>query len=140
MKWAFYHEKKHKKFYDTHPDLASKLIEKYANERLDDEIKYKNRFEPLIDVILTCTAIFFLLCAILGPIISLSYQILKYLKTGFWPSLSIIDIMKYFEINWATSPNDWFGLWQILNFLNFSILIFFFSFFILLGIYYKNTK
>lgn len=63
-----------------------------------------------------------LLClSIFCPFFVIGYQIFLYLKNGFWQSLSIIDVLSYFNIPWAVWPNDWIGLWKVLNFINISI-------------------
>ena len=36
----------------------------------------------------------------------------------YWQALSIIDIMVAFQNQWAILPNDWVGLWKILNNIN----------------------
>lgn len=66
----------------------------------------------------------FLLCCTLG------YQIYLFLKTGLWVGFSIIDALDYFNILWAKQPDNWRGIWNILNCLNPSYLFSFITIFI----------
>jgi len=43
------------------------------------------------------------------------WQILRYLKVGEWPSLSVIDVMRSLKIEWAYAPDAWIGVHKILN-------------------------
>lgn len=61
---------------------------------------------------------------IFAPLLILGYQFYVYLKTGYWQTLSIIDVMQYYEISWALSPGDWYELWNILNMINISVPVF----------------
>jgi len=67
-----------------------------------------------------------------SPIFILGFQIINYLKKGFWEPLSLIDILQYFHINWALWPTNWIGLWKILNVLNASVPIIFLCLMILM--------
>ena len=80
-----------------------------------------------------------LLIGILAPICIFGYQILTYLKTGFWQSISVINVMQYYGIKWAFVPNDWLGLWKLLNMVNISVPIFIIFSWISYG-FYNNQK
>jgi hypothetical protein len=43
------------------------------------------------------------------------YQVYSYLRFGSWLPFSVIDLMVIFNIEWAESPIDWLGVWEILN-------------------------
>ncbi len=43
------------------------------------------------------------------------WQIYSYLKLGEWPSLSVISVLSWCNIEWARSPSDWVGVHRILN-------------------------
>ncbi len=65
------------------------------------------------------------------------YQIYNYLKTGTWLRISIINAFVLFENKWAINPNDWGGLWAVLNKTPLSISLISFSF----GLFYaKETS
>jgi|GEM_PF-1697606 hypothetical protein len=55
---------------------------------------------------------------ILSPVVMLFYQIYFYLQTGKSFSLSIIDLLIYFNNSWAIYPTNWLGLWNVLDKLN----------------------
>lgn len=44
------------------------------------------------------------------------FQIYWYLKNGSWMPLSLIDVASKLDVAWAQSPNDWVGIWEILNY------------------------
>ena len=54
-----------------------------------------------------------------------AYQVYNYLKAGYWQSISIIDALKSVDIQWAVYPQDWVGLWSVLDFVPLSIFILF---------------
>lgn len=45
----------------------------------------------------------------------MGWQIYAYLKFGEWPSLSVITILSWCNIEWARSPSDWVGVHKTLN-------------------------
>ena len=55
------------------------------------------------------------LWGILGAIGTFGWQLYTYLKAGAWHSLSIITAMRWFGIEWALTPSDWFGIYKILD-------------------------
>lgn len=58
---------------------------------------------------------------ILGAFGVFVWQAYKWIRTGDWPSLSIIDLLKKAPNSdigyWALWPNDWLGLHAALNYL-----------------------
>ncbi len=58
---------------------------------------------------------------ITGPAI-LIWQMYKYLRFGSWSALSVIDAIKWCNVQWAASPRDWIGLHQILEWMPLSVL------------------
>jgi hypothetical protein len=52
-----------------------------------------------------------------------AWQIYTYLKDGEWQSVSLITCLQYFNNTWATTPNDWQGLWNVLNMIPLSIML-----------------
>jgi len=57
-----------------------------------------------------------------GPAI-LSWQIYKYLRIGSWPSLSVVDALTWCNVKWATTPADWLGLHQSLEWMPLSLFL-----------------
>lgn len=47
------------------------------------------------------------------------WQIFIYLRLGEWQPYTVITAMRYFNIEWASNPQSWFGIYKILN--NFSL-------------------
>ena len=60
------------------------------------------------------------LMIIIGFIV-VAFQLINYLKMGYWTSISVIYILKIFNDQWALYPSDWVGLYEILNGIPFSI-------------------
>lgn len=52
---------------------------------------------------------------VLAAIGIVGWQIYSYLKLGEWPSLSIITVLLWFNVDWARSADDWAGVHKILN-------------------------
>ena len=50
-------------------------------------------------------------------VIALGFQIFAYLRLGVWPPLSLLSVLHIFDMQWATNPGSWKGLWNVLNFL-----------------------
>jgi hypothetical protein len=48
----------------------------------------------------------------LGVVIFQKYE---YLKQGEWVSFSVIDGLMFIDSSWAKEPDDWLGVWKILN-------------------------
>jgi len=55
-----------------------------------------------------------------GPCILL-WQIYGYLRFEKWLPLSIIDVLRYCEVGWASFPTDWTGLYRILEWMPISL-------------------
>ena len=50
-----------------------------------------------------------------GGIILLD-QIVGYLKNGVWETVSVIVFLQHFlAYQWLVSPDDWIGVWKLLN-------------------------
>jgi hypothetical protein len=45
----------------------------------------------------------------------LCYQFYNFFRFGQWPSLTIITAFQYFEVKWAFHPEDWIGLYKVLD-------------------------
>jgi len=65
-------------------------------------------------------SIFNLICIIIGlsifvPLGILSYQTYWYLRIGEWHSFSVITGLRWLNIQWAFYPNDWIGIYKILD-------------------------
>ena len=45
----------------------------------------------------------------------LLFQVYLYFKTGHWVSPSIINGLVSLGVEWAKYPNDWYGIWKILD-------------------------
>jgi len=56
-------------------------------------------------------------------LLPLIVQVLYFLKTGHWLPVSLITVLQWVGCNWALTPNDWYGLWKVLNTIHLSILI-----------------
>lgn len=132
-KWAFRHEKEYRELLNKNPDLAKNVLKKQNQNATKWNVIKKNIVEPICSLL----GLLFIFLAILGPILTICYQMLEYLKKGFWGSLSLIDVMRYFKIKWALMPQDWFGLWNLLNFINVAFFIFFI--FLLMGLLLLNS-
>ena len=52
---------------------------------------------------------------VLAAIGIIGWQFYSYLKLGEWPSLSVITLLRWFNIEWAGAPSDWVGVHMILN-------------------------
>ncbi|BCA95559.1 hypothetical protein TUM19329_19200 [Legionella antarctica] len=127
------HLKELKKYHQEHPEEAKIYEEKKKIFR-----EKRNDYFYGLGVLVGIGAIFI---GIFSSIIILGFQILKYLKTGNWSSLSLIDIMRYYEVGWAEQPHDWFGLWYALNSIHISIIIFLICTLIVIGlITLKNLR
>lgn len=65
------------------------------------------------------------LLLILSGIISLvgimGWQGYTYLQFGDWTPVSIIDGLQYLEFEWATTPDNWLGLHNILGWFHLGI-------------------
>ena len=53
----------------------------------------------------------------------ITWQIYIYLKNDEWNSVSLITGLKYLNNSWAAHPNDWEGLWNILNMVPLSVIL-----------------
>ncbi len=45
----------------------------------------------------------------------LGWQVYCYLRYGEWPALSMIALLQWLNIGWASSPRDWVGLRNLLD-------------------------
>ena len=52
---------------------------------------------------------------VLGALGVVIYQAFNYLKDGFWPALSVLDVLRHAGAAWAIRPTDWYGLHQALE-------------------------
>lgn len=43
------------------------------------------------------------------------WQIYVYFRSGFRVSYSIIDVLKYINIDWAHQPSDWIGFYNMFD-------------------------
>lgn len=50
-----------------------------------------------------------------GGIATGGYQVYLFLKEGIWEMTSIIDVLVWLEMKWAIDPDDWLGVWKILD-------------------------
>jgi hypothetical protein len=50
-----------------------------------------------------------------GAIGVLAWQVYIYLRTGSWPGLSAIDLLRWLGIAWADMPTDWIGVHRLLE-------------------------
>lgn len=57
-------------------------------------------------------------------------QCYTYLRYGVWESRSVIDLMRFFGSNWAASPDDWIGLYNVLEWMPMSIALVLAGFFL----------
>ena len=70
--------------------------------------------------------------SIMAPFGVLVYQIYWYLRIGEWEPLSVITGLRWMKVDWAFHPNEWIGLYKILNDMPLAFGIFIFTFFPLL--------
>ena len=72
------------------------------------------------------------------------YQVYYYLKNGTWFSISLIDSFAYIGSDWALQPNNWYGIWNLLNKIPLSMMLAFiaiqWAYNILNSIENKSTK
>ena len=76
-----------------------------------------------------------MLAWVFTPIGIVGWQIYGYLRFGFWQSLSVIDALRWTDIQWATAPTDWVGLYGVLEWLPLSAGVAIFGFLFLVIIY-----
>ena len=48
-------------------------------------------------------------------IFSLLKQVMHYLQSGQWVSVSVIDALRLFHMKWAIQPESWIGLHKLLD-------------------------
>ena len=83
------------------------------------DFKEKDGFafgEILTHIILWPIALGFSACLFI-----LLSQCLKFLQSGTWPSISVVDALRFFGSEWATYPDAWLGVHNFLNSLPVSI-------------------
>lgn len=96
------------------------------DKNINDIFKFVRRMntDELKGEIFGLLGLISILISLISPFLIIGYQIILYLKNGFWQPISIIDALRYFEVKWASWPYDWIGLWKILDQINVSIPIF----------------
>ncbi len=52
---------------------------------------------------------------LLTPLVIVGWQVYGYLRHAIWQPLSVLDILLFINVKWATIPTDWIGLHQILE-------------------------
>ena len=73
-------------------------------------------------------------CAIfLSGIGIVSFQIYEYLKQGEWLSFTVIDGLLFIDSSWAKEPDDWLGIWKILNTIPLSLALIILAFIVFSG-------
>lgn len=111
------HALKKEKYYREHPNEAHIQMEIHKEKNRKKKVKAK-RLEYLFNIIVLFISS---LLALLSPVIIISYQVYIYLKSGIWTTFSIIDCLKYYNVQWATTPTDWYGIWKLLDYINISV-------------------
>src|SRR5437016_2170004 len=43
------------------------------------------------------------------------WQLYSYLRSGAWPSLSIMSVLLWLDVDWARAPSDWVGVHKLLS-------------------------
>ncbi len=71
----------------------------------------------------TLVAALITVASFLGGFCILIWQIYGYLRFEIWRSLSLVDILRGFEMKWAVAPADWIGLYRILEWMPLSLLV-----------------
>lgn len=60
-----------------------------------------------------------MLAGIGGSLLLLGFQLLAYLKDGFWTGISVLDAVRYVSpqspYSWINSPSEWLGVHAILS-------------------------
>jgi len=106
--------------------FGENVIQKIKDVRDDAMKKIDNFFTwAFYSVIFICIAM-----STVGIVI---WQIYYYLKNDVWYSISVIKGMQYFNVQWASNPTDWQGLWRVLDFMPLSLSIFIVVFLVLIG-------
>ncbi len=54
----------------------------------------------------------------------IGWQALGWLKTGEWPSLTLLTGLATFGLEWATSPHSWIGIYNVLEHVPLTVAIF----------------
>ena len=52
------------------------------------------------------------------------WQIYAWLKSSLWPSVSVIDALRWMGVSWAVAPHDWLGLHKLLNLVPLALTLF----------------
>ncbi len=63
-------------------------------------------------------------CTFSASVAIVCWQIYQYFRYGIWPDLTVIDILHEFKNSWSFHPNDWLGVYQMLNSFPFSLFVF----------------
>ena len=63
------------------------------------------------------------LFSFLGGIAVFLWQIYGYLRFEVWRSVSVVDVLRFAEIRWAFLPNDWLGLYRVLDWTPISVFL-----------------
>lgn len=77
-------------------------------------------------------------CVLVAGFGVICFQLYQFLRLGEWQSISVIDSLAYFEVQWALRPTDWIGVWEILKKVPVSISLIASSFLFFSG--YDNIK
>lgn len=59
----------------------------------------------------------------LGGIAVFLWQIYGYLRFEVWHSVFVVDVLRSAEVRWAFLPNDWLGLYRVLDWIPISIFL-----------------
>lgn len=53
---------------------------------------------------------------ILAAALLVGNQVLGYLRDGYWTSISLLDVLRYYFANpWLDAPATWIGVWKIMS-------------------------
>lgn len=77
--------------------------------------------------------VFLVVAFLFGGVGVFVWQVYYYLRFNVWISVSVITALEWMKIGWAMSPSDWFGLFNVLNYIPLSISMVVFGFFMLLA-------
>lgn len=101
--------------------------EEHGISKEEHDLIPKNIRTEILDYLSVIGTVFLICGPILAPFYLLGYQIYTYLKTGTCISFTIIELAAFIDIEWAICPNDWIGIWNILNSTPLLVLLLFIS-------------
>ena len=58
---------------------------------------------------------------LLGAISIWMYQVFSFLRFGQWMPISVLTALSWLEVEWAIFPNQWLGVYKVLDFLPLSL-------------------